>query len=548
MSELVIKGGTVIDGTGAPGVLADVAIDGGRITAIGLGLEGDRVLDATGCVVSPGFIDIHTHYDAQVFWDPGLTPSCFHGVTTVIAGNCGFTIAPTRPEHRDVIARTLEKVEDMDVAALKAGVPWDSFVSFPEYLAAVEASGLGLNFGAYIGHTAMRIYTLGDEAADREATPDEVASMQQLLSEALDAGAVGFATSFAQTHRGADGKPVPSRLAGRDEIMGLLDTLKQAGRGVAAFTPGANMSIDELYEVQPSIGRPFTYTALLTMPTGSHNRLVDVNRAGWENGAEVWPQVSPRPLRFSMTMIEPFTLNVNPEFAGLMAGGLAERQAAYADPAWRARALEAWKTLPLAPRWSTFELSESVSFPELQGRRLTDVAEERGAQPFDLLMDLASAEPTLRVACFVANDDPADVERVLLEEHCALGLSDAGAHVGQLCDAPQATDYLGNWVRDRSLLPIEEAIRRLTSQAADIFGLTDRGRLVPGAWADVVVFDPATVAPGPIRRIADFPGGSERLTADQPTGVRHVLVNGTPIQVDGVHDGAARPGQLVRPG
>src|SRR5947209_7641796 len=236
MTQLVIKGGTVVDGTGAPGVVADVAIDGGRITEVGPNLKGDKVLDASGQVVAPGFIDIHTHYDAQVFWDPQLTPSCFHGVTTVVAGNCGFSIAPTRAEHRDLIARTLENVEDMDVEALRVGVPWD-FASFPEYLSSVERHGLGLNFTAYIGHTALRLFVMGDDAYERAATADEIARMQATVREAMDAGAAGFATSFAPTHRGAEGKPVPSRFAERAEIDGILDTLREVGRGVVAFTP-----------------------------------------------------------------------------------------------------------------------------------------------------------------------------------------------------------------------------------------------------------------------------------------------------------------------
>ncbi len=547
MSELVIKGGTVVDGTGAPGIRADVAIDGDRVVAIGPDLTGDRVLDATGCIVAPGFVDIHTHYDAQVFWDPALTPSCFHGVTTVIAGNCGFTIAPTRAEHRNLIARTLEKVEDMDVEALTVGVPWDQFESFPEYLGAVERGGLGLNFGAYIGHTALRIYVMGEAASDRQATPEELDEMRRIIGEALDAGAVGFASSFAPTHQGADGRPIPSRVADVSELMALFGVLRDKGVGTVGVTAGGTFTPDRLYEIQPELGRPITYTALLANPTGSHRRLLQLNEDGWEQGAQVWPQVSPRALSFSMTLVEPFTLNVNPEFSALMSGTIEERVAAYADPAFRTAALEAWTTMPMKPRWDTFRVAETETYPELIGRPLTEIAAERDSTPFDALMDLATVEPTMRVSCFVANDDPVEVEHLLLADHCALGLSDAGAHVGQLCDAPQATDYLGNWVRDKQLLSIEEAVRRLTSQQADLFGLSDRGRLAVGLPADVVVFDAETVAPGPIRRVADFPAGTSRLTADQPTGVRHVVVNGTPIRVDGVQDTTLRPGRLVRP-
>ena len=548
MTSIVIKGGTIVDGTGAPGVVADLKIEDGRVVEIGADLEGDRVLDATGHVVAPGFIDIHTHYDAQVFWDPQLTPSCFHGVTTVVAGNCGFSIAPTRPEHVDLIARTLENVEDMDVAALAEGVPWDRFSTFPEYLAAVEGNGLGLNFGAYVGHTAIRLFAMGDDAYERAATPEEVERMQAILREALEAGAAGFATSFAPTHRGADGKPIPSRFAERAEVDALLETVGEFGKGVAAFTPGELLGTADLYEMQPKVGVPFTYTALLTTPAGSHHKQLAFNDAGWAAGAQVWPQASPRPLMFSMSMAEPFTLNVNSQFAELMPKSIEERIAAYADPTFREKAVVEWEGMSFGkPRWETFTIAESASHPELNEQRLTAVAEQWGKTPFDLLMDLAVDEPTMRVACMLANDDAEEVAKVLVQDHVTLGLSDAGAYVSQLCDAPQATDYLGNWVRDRKLLPMEEAIRRLTSQQADIFGIADRGRLVPGAWADVVVFDPDTVAPGPLRRVQDFPAGSERLTADAPVGIRHVLVNGVPIQVDGVHDAAARPGQLVRP-
>src|SRR6476646_1053986 len=247
-NETVIKGGTVYDGTGAAGVRADVGIAGGRVTEIGPNLDGERVLDAGDCVVAPGFIDIHTHYDAQVFWDPALTPSSYHGVTTVVAGNCGFSIAPTRAEHRSVIARTLENVEDMNVETLAAGIPWD-FSTFPEYLASVERRGTGLNYAAYIGHTALRLFVMGDAAYERTATPDEVAGMQAVLREAMLAGAAGLATSFAITHRGVDGKPIPSRFADRAEFEALLDTMREVGRGVVSVAPGEQCNVGDMFEM-----------------------------------------------------------------------------------------------------------------------------------------------------------------------------------------------------------------------------------------------------------------------------------------------------------
>ena len=553
-SVTVLRGGTVVDGTGAPGFRADVAIAGDRIVAIGDDLAGDTTLDATGCVVAPGFIDIHTHYDAQVFWDPALTPSCYHGVTTVVAGNCGFSIAPARPEHRTLIANTLEKVEDMDPVSLAAGIPWE-FETFPEYLAAVERHGFALNYAAYIGHTPMRIWVMGDEAASRTATPEEVERMADLVREAMDAGAVGFATSFAVTHVGADGKPIPSRWADRAEIEALCRATAEAGRGVVGINgTSEGLRFDQLYELQLEVGVPITFTALLTSSTGAHLKALEMHRAGRAKGAQVWPQVSCRPLSFSMTMVEPFTLNTSPIFAELMPRSLDERRDAYADPAWRDRVRAGWAAgHGLTPRWETYEVMESTAHADLVGRRLLGLAQERGIDPFDLLLDLTLDEPDLRmrVKAVLANDDEAGITELLQADGCTLGLSDAGAHVGQLCDAPLATDLLGRWVRERGVITLEEAVHKLTQVQAELFGFHDRGVVDVGKTADLVVFDPTTVAPGPLRRVRDFPADAERLTADQPSGMRHLLVNGVPVMRDGELDTAAvaqRPGRLVRPG
>jgi N-acyl-D-amino-acid deacylase len=548
----VIRGGSVVDGTGAPARRADVAVRDGRVLDIGERLDGDRVLDASGDVVAPGFIDIHTHYDAQVFWDPALTPSCFHGVTTVVAGNCGFSIAPTRPADRQLIADTLQKVEDMDPVSLMAGIPWD-FETFPEYLASVERRGSVLNFSAYVGHTPLRLYVMGEAASERAATAEEVQRMAALVAEAMDGGAAGFATSFAITHRGADGRPIPSRFADPDELRALFGAVGDAGRGVIGVNGGQGLSLRDVYEMQPAAGAPMTYTAFLTQPNGAHLKAVEIHRAGLAAGADVWPQVSCRPLSFSMLMTEPFTLNTNPVFAELMPRGFDERREAYADPAWRQRVRDAWEAKQgIVPAWDTFDVLVAEANPELVGRTIPDLAAEGGGDCLDALLDAALREPglALRVRAVLANGDPEGIAGLLREAHCTVGLSDAGAHVGQLCDAPLPTDLLGNWVRERGVLSLEEAVHKLTKVQADLFGFADRGVLRPGAWADVVVFDPDTVEPGPLRRVADFPAGAERLTADQPAGMQHLLVNGDDVLVDGklvIDADERRPGQVVRP-
>jgi N-acyl-D-amino-acid deacylase len=530
-AEIVIRGGTVVDGSGAPGRPADVAIAGGVITEIGPNLRGERELDASECVVAPGFIDIHTHYDAQVFWDPALRPSSYHGVTTVVAGNCGFAIAPTRPEHHDVIVHTLENVEDMDPATLSAGIVWD-FETFPQYLESVRRRGTQLNFTAYIGHSAVRLYVMGDAAYERAATADEVERMCALVREAIEAGAAGFSTSYSFAHRGVDGKPVPSRYAENDENHALFRAAGETGKGVVLMTPG-QVTYADMYEWQPGVGRPFMYP-LFAAPGGRHLEPLELHEKGLARGVDVWPQVTPRPLTMQFTMADAYSLNTGEVFGELLKVSRPVRLAAYRDPAWRALAAADLEHSRMKPRWDTFEVSESERFPDLVGRRVTDLARERGGAPLDVMCELAVAEDLeTRFRAYIANDDVEEVGKLLTQEHVALGLSDAGAHVDQLCDAPLPTDLLGTWVRERQVMPLERAVRKLTGEPADIFGFVRRGYLREGNWADVCVFEPGTVSTGPLRRVCDFPAEGERLTAEEPSGVRHVLVNGTPIRLDG---------------
>lgn len=543
--DTVLRGATVVDGTGGPPARVDVALAGGRIAAVG---EVDppsraRIHDLDGLVLAPGFIDIHTHYDAQVLWDPDLTPSCWHGVTSVVMGNCGFGIAPTRPEHRGLIARTLENVEGMSVEALEAGIPW-TFESFPDYLDAVAAQPLRLNVGAMIGHTPLRLYVLGDEAVDRPATEEEIDRMHDLVAEALEAGALGFATSRSPTHAGAGGRPVPSRAATVEEVERLAAALGALGRGVLQVTPGPGLFLDELADLSKRLDRPVTWTALLAGigEPGTALALADRTAA---LGGEVWPQVACRELVMQITLEDPFPLASIDPMGEVLARPRGERAAVYADPAWRSRAREsvgrAWRR-----RWAKTRVAESGAHPELIGRSIEDVAAERGDAPFDVLVDVALDDSLrTRFTVVLLNDDPDEVAALLRDERCVLGLSDAGAHASQLCDACFSTHLLGHWVRDRGVLSLERAVWRLTGHPAAVFRLPDRGLIREGFAADLVAFDPATVAPEPLQRVHDLPTGADRLVA-RARGIETVWVNGTPVLDGGDLAGGAAPGIVLR--
>ncbi|HKX03680.1 MAG TPA: D-aminoacylase [Methylomirabilota bacterium] len=558
--DLVIRGGTIVDGTGRPGVRGDVGIRGGRIEALGEAKgAAAQTIDAGGLVVAPGFVDIHTHYDAQVMWDRMLTISPWHGVTTVVMGNCGFGVAPTRPDHRGLIMRTLEKVEGMSLAALEAGLGerWP-FETFPEYLDAVERRGTALNVAVLVGHTPLRLYVMGEEATERPATADETARMRALVREAIDAGAIGFATSKASTHIGYAGKPVPSRAAQFAEIEALAGALGEAGRGIVQATVGRELFFKEFETLARATGRPVTWTALLAgmMGPGSHRELLEKSRALVKQGLQVVPQVTCRTLNFEFQFREPFIFESMSVFKPISVADLAGKIRIYRDPDFRRAFKESFDrpkkgAVFAGLSWGRTWISWYPPDPSLEERTVAEVAAERGVDPTDLALDLGLAtnlDARFRMAVF--NHDEDEVAELLAEPDAVLGLSDAGAHASQLCDACFSTYLLSRWVREKQAIALPEAIRMLTSRPAEVFGITDRGRLAPGLAADVVVFDPATVGASKLRRVHDLPAGADRLVADA-SGIEAVIVNGTVIRRGGrdtVAADGALPGALLRNG
>jgi N-acyl-D-aspartate/D-glutamate deacylase len=551
--DIKIVGGTIVDGTGAPGYKGDVGIRDGAVVALGDAPEAaDTVIEAAGKVVCPGFVDIHTHYDAQVLWDRMLTISPWHGVTTAVVGNCGFGIAPTRPGHRRLILQTLENVEGMSLEALEAGLGEDwGFETFPEYLDAIERRGMAINMGVLLGHTPLRMYVMGEDAVERAATPAEVARMRDLVREGLEAGAVGFSTSKAITHWGYHGKPVPSRLAELDEIEELSSPVGEVG-GMVQVNVGPGFYLKELAPIARRTGRNISWTAMLTglFGPGGHRKQLDRTAELVEDGLNIIPQVACRPLNFEFQFEAPFPFEAMPMFAELGAVSREERLARYADPAWRQKVRD--NLIPVLVGW-TDRTTIAVYPPEpaLEERNLAEVARERGVDPTDLALDMALATGLqARFRTAVLNTDEDAIGEMLHDPNTVLGLSDAGAHASQLCDACFSTHLLSHWVREKGVLSIEQGVRALTSRPAEVFGITDRGRLAVGVPADVVVFDPATVGAAPIRRVHDLPGGADRLQSDA-VGIDAVIVNGTLLRLRGadqIDPAGALPGRLLRRG
>ena len=564
MYDLVVRGGSVVDGTGAPAREADVAVEGDRIAAVGPGLgRGRRELDARGLLVTPGWVDLHTHYDGQATWDPELGPSGWHGVTTVVMGNCGVGFAPARPDRREWLIGLMEGVEDIPGSALAEGIRW-GWESFPEYLDALERMPRALDVAAQVPHGAVRAYVMGERGArNQEATPEDVTAMAALVEEALRAGAVGFSTSRTLLHRAVDGEPVPGTFAGEAELLGIGAALGRAGRGV--FELASDLAPEErelawMAKLARATGRPVTFACLQNDfdPAQWRRLLASAERCAAE-GVRLVPQVAARPTGLLLGLqgtLHPFV--AHPAYREIAELPVPERLAALRDPARRARILgePAPVASPILAFVTTafhrlFPLGDPPDYEPAPERSVAALARCLGRPPqevaYDLLLQREGTELLYFPLLNYAGGDFAAIREMLEHPGVVVGLSDGGAHCGVICDASAPTFLLTHWARDRQRgerLPLERLVQAQTSRTAELYGLEDRGALVPGLRADLNGIDFEALRLEPPRMVFDLPGGSRRLV-QRAEGYRFTLCAGEVTFRDGEPTGA-RPGRLVR--
>ena len=533
--DLLFRNALVFDGTGRDPTVEDVAVSDGRIAAIGsaIAASAHQVIDADGLALMPGIVDGHTHFDAQITWDPCVRPSPALGVTTVVIGNCGFTIAPCRPQDRERTMRNLTQVEGMSLDVLRRGIAWE-FETFPEYLAQLRRQRSAVNVAAYIGHSSVRTYVMGEDASRRAATVAEIERMQDIVREAMQAGAVGFSSSTSPAHNGEGGLPMPSRLADDRELRALVMAMGDCGHGVFMLTKGADTPMPFLESLSADSGRPVMVAALLHNSTNPQAVFDDLDAISAANarGRSLLGQVSCCPLTMDFTMQSPYPVEGLASWQpalGLHGDALL---AMLARPAFRDGVRAELATLSrfrlFNGEWDKVQVVETAS-PAHAHHEQRSVAEIAGAQqrdPLDVMLDLAIDEglKTVFTAQLLNSDEPA-VGRLLLHPHSIVSLSDAGAHLTFFNDAGFGLHLLGHWARELGLMSMSDAVRRLTGQPAQLFGLRGRGLIRAGYAADLLLFDAQTVGRGPKRRVFDLPGGAPRLTTDA-VGVHGVWVNG----------------------
>ncbi len=564
MLDVLIRGGTVVDGTGGPRRREDVGIQDGRLV-MGAGSLGDRadtVIEADGLMVAPGFVDLHTHYDAQLFWDPTASPSPLHGVTTVFAGNCGFSLAPCGPRDAEYLTAMLARVEGMPLTALESGLDW-GWRTFGEWLDRLEGR-VGVNAGFLAGHSTLRRAAMGERAVGEPASVDEVASMVQSLRMAMSEGAMGFSTSQAHTHHDGAGQPVPSRWAEPSELEALAAAVRDAPGTTVELVLSGSLNgfspeeVDLMASLSRAADRPVNWNVLgvSAADPGSTERQLAASDAAAERGATVVALTLPHTMRIRLSFETGVILDGLPGWREILALPPAKRLSALADPEVRrrmdagAQSEEAGILRHLAV-WRRLRFEETFT-PETapyEGRSVGDVASERGQSPFDAMLDVVVADGLrtgLRPPIPESEDDWTARGRTWVDPRAVVGGSDAGAHLDTMCGAVYSTSLLGEGVRRHGVISWEEAVRQLTDVPARLYGLRERGRLARGWWADVVVFDPDAVGPGPERTRDDLPGGASRLYAES-TGVEHVLVNGVEVVRRGAFTGEL-PGRILRSG
>ena len=555
MYDIVIRNGSVIDGTGAPAGRADVAVSAGKIVAVGeIGETAKRVVEAEGRVVAPGFIDPHTHYDAQICWDGATTPSSWHGVTSVVMGNCGVGIAPCRPPAREIAMRDLVNVEAIPFEVLKAGITWD-WESFPEYMAAAERRRPALNLGFLAPLTPFRHYVMGEASLERSATTEEATKIKALLGEAIDAGAFGFSSTLLNQHLGYQGRPLACRNASREELKAYCNALRERGKGAIEFAMTRQIAVMEPAELElldfmlEESRRPVTFIAMFDRDDLSEAARETMRKVRPMIAKGARPQTSPLPLTRELVMRSPFAFAAFPSWKRLFEDTAKEAQAAvYRDPAFRAQFRKELERPATFGNWQRITVHE-VASPELkrfEGRTVADIAAEQGKDGVDALLDLTLADDLRNEFTVQSWNTRVDrMSELLNDRSVLLGLGDGGAHLDMLCDCGYPSYVLGTWVRERGVLTLEEAVRRMSSDPADFFGIRDRGRIAPGLAADLVLFDPATVGiDGRPERRHDLPGGGKRMVV-RSRGIEMTLVNGVVTWESGALTGASA-GRVLR--
>ena len=552
--DLLIKNGRIIDGSGRPGFHGDVGVVGGKIAELGR-LDGParRVIEADGRVVAPGFVDNHCHYDAQVLWDPLCTFSCHHGATTVIIGNCSLALAPVKAHDREKLAGMLSYVEAIPMDVLQAGVPW-TWETFPEYMQTI-GQRLGVNVGTLVGHSAVRLYAMGEECSEREATDKELETMRRLVREALEAGALGLSITRNMNHFDIVGKRIPAACAPESELFALADVLREVGTGVIQCGGGTNPELKDrlLSRLAQACGRPIMYNTLLEQarqPGRWRTHLKHVEETA-RQGIRAIPLCNPGSIVNRFTMKNCQVFRSMPTWLPILQGSDEEKLRAYRDPATRAK-LRAEAEAPLTPdstfskRWDLMVVEEP-HLPKnrgLRGQNIAEIAKAQGKEPVDAFLDLAVEEDLATVFTLgEINMDTEAVAQILGSPYAVVGLSDGGAHVQFHSNVSNPTRLLGYWVREKQIMSLELAVRRLTFDSATAFGIYDRGLLQPGMAADLVVFDADTVRPVAEDVVHDFPSNGWRMR-ELAEGIHYTVVNGEVLLEKGTHTGS-HPGRVL---